>query len=392
MSGKIERYTSPNPDEVIKLRFERLSSPRISYNLLKSKNESIGKIKSDALLLRKAEGLSSVIKNALNYLDSSANDLNTKILLRYYALMQLTLAEEVASLKNDSDLSEIQNHTEFGHGLATLNTFKEKTPDFSNIYVYILRSGHYYQYLKYLGFNDLKNFTFEKRIRSTPEDFANLYSITDLLRRIPELQDIVTEYTELPPLSFHIGASNRNMIEDSEERRNRLGNGSQYADVETMLDIKRDYTYLQFYTKNNTVTPDFLRGLDLPFDNYEYYSSELDDGESFITTKFKHNQEWYSNLDLYKSDYIGTSIIAPLFGKIFDPCFIHFQLLYALSIIVRYLPDFWFRSTDGPLSHYSNLLDYYINIFDHTIPQAMLERITETKIHITSPGGFDAPL
>ena len=113
-----------------------------------------------------------------------------------------------------------------------------------------------------------------------------------------------------------------------------------------------------------------------------------------MSCKFIHRNEglWWNSILTYKSSYCPTSFIVPLFEDISDPIVINFMLMYTLSIIVRYLPDVWYEITLGKLNNIRELIDFYITIFDHVVPHKMLERITEKRLHIATPGGFDAPI
>ena len=51
---------------------------------------------------------------ALGYWQSGAQALNAKVLTRYYALLQISIAEELSSPTSRSNLLSIQRRTEFG--------------------------------------------------------------------------------------------------------------------------------------------------------------------------------------------------------------------------------------------------------------------------------------
>jgi hypothetical protein len=86
---------------------------------------------------------------------------------------------------------------------------------------------------------------------------------------------------------------------------------------------------------------------------------------SYFIGDLKHPKEklWWQCLDIYKSGYCGTSIIVPLWGQITDPFVIHFMTLYALSIVVRYLPLLWHEIEDGSLDHIRALIDIILPLW-----------------------------
>ena len=94
----------------------------------------------------------------------------------------------------------------------------------------------------------------------------------------------------------------------------------------------------------------------------------------------------------YKSGYCGTSWIVPLWGTIQDPFIIHFVVLYALSIVVRYLPSLWHEIEYGDLDHIRALIEHYIVIVDGVLPQMAVERITGKRLQVVHPGSMQAPV
>ncbi|ASJ53192.1 hypothetical protein BP422_06295 [Brevibacillus formosus] len=69
---------------------------------------------------------------------------------------------------------------------------------------------------------DTQGFQMIKRPKSFEEAKENnLVSLGDLFRRVPELQPVVHEYLNQPPLSFHVGHADKNDIINFEERKAR---------------------------------------------------------------------------------------------------------------------------------------------------------------------------
>jgi len=187
MKKDYEWLVGNNIDELIRLRISRLKSIEIARKLIQEKYIKYDITIDEKLLFEKAKGLSSAIDSALNYLSISEKSLNAKILSRYYAFLQLTIAEIVASIKNDCDLKEAQKHTEQGHGLSTLNNFIGK--DFlDNYYCYLRKDGHFHYYMQQIGFRGDEKFFNEKKLKKEDKDNnVNIISLGDLFRRIPDL-------------------------------------------------------------------------------------------------------------------------------------------------------------------------------------------------------------
>lgn len=396
MKQKIEWLVGTDHDEMLLLRLSRFRSTEICNKLLTEKNETSEKKISPELINKKSIGLSSAIDSALNFYTVESKSLNTKLLLRYYALLQFTIAEEVASLNNESDLELIQKSTEFGHGLATYNKYVKGNNFTQNYYCYLLQSGHFYKYLEHLKVSNIKDFSFSSRIKKNSESISNnnLISLSELFRRIPELHTVIEEYIGEPPLTLNIGYNSTKNNGIREERRDKYTKetGSFAFEAPPVTDDEV-ITHISIIPSSINTNIDLLNKLCTPFSNFEIMEDKYDKHE-FITCEFKHKNEgfWYHHLQTYKSSYCATTYIIPIFDQFNDPILINFMLLYSLSIIVRYLPDVWYKITLGELNHIGSLIEYYISIIDHVIPKMMLERITEKELYISMPGGFDSPV
>jgi len=394
MKKDYEWLVGNNIDELIRLRISRLKSIEIARKLIQEKYIKHSIAIDETLLFEKAKGLSSAIDSALNYLSISEKSLNSKILSRYYAFLQLTIAEIVASIKNDCDLKEAQKHTEQGHGLSTLNNFTGK--DFlDNYYCYLRKDGHFHYYMKQIGFRGDEKFFNERKIKKEDKaDNVNVISLGDLFRRIPELQNVIEEYTGKCSLALNFGLDSFSEHEENEKRREKYSKetGKYQFNAPPIID-KEVLTHVSIYPSSDNMTIEYLKNLDTPFKNFKMKKSSYSD-ELYIVCDFFHKNEglWWNSIKSYKSDYCPTTFIIPVFGQIDDPIIINYILMYTLSIIVRYLPDIWYEMTLGSLDNIGNLIDYYISIFDHVIPLFMLERITEKDISISMPGGFNSPV
>jgi len=394
---KYEWFVGDNHDEILLLRLSKLKSTELCKRLLNNKMKYAEECFSDDLIEKKAIGLSSAIDSALNYYTVPTNSLNTKILLRYYSLLQFTIAEEVASLNNTNGLRDVQKNTEDGHGLATLNKHDEKNNFSDNYFCYIVQRGHFYEYLKYKNVHDIDQVSLGGKIKKDEkfeENKDKLFTITDLFRRVPELYNIIDEYFGVPPLSLNIGHSNKNH-EIEEKRRQEYQNktGEFFILSAPPSSDPEKITFVDIYPSTNEIDLNFYKTLNTPFSEFEIVENERNKTKK-IVCQFKHINTgiWWNHLSTYKSNYCPTLHIIPLFGKVNDVLLVHYMLLYTLSIIVRYLPDVWYRITIGNLNHFGSLIEHYLAIFDHIILKLVYERITENKIHLSTPGGLDSPI
>jgi hypothetical protein len=210
--GSREPLIAEDARQALGLRLHRLTSPTICRRMLAEKHPAL----SEEAQARKSEGIASAIRSALGYWESSPSALNAKILSHYYFALQLSIAEEIANANPQSTLESIQRYTEQGHGLATIRNPDLNFPE--NYYVAVLKSGHFSSYCSSLGI-DLDPIALDARPRGWPkvlaEDKSKLVTLTDLLRRVPELRALTHECLGVPPLSFHIVRSGKNMEFDA---------------------------------------------------------------------------------------------------------------------------------------------------------------------------------
>lgn len=389
---KHETFKASNIDEIIWLRLNRLKSVKLCEDLLRKKLEqSPNRAITEDIIKSKAIGLSSAVESAIGYWQVSPQSLNAKVLSRYYFLLQMTIAEQVSGIKSTDDLKVVQKHTENGHGLGTISNANIDFP--KGYYTFAIRSGHFYSYAKSLGI-DTKTFDFEKRPRKFEEitDATKLVSLADLFRRIPELSNIIEEYLGEPPLSFHVGHGQTNMIVKSERMKEHIERTGRF-EMDTPATGPTQTTYVAIYSDSAKVTPEYISSLNLPLTNVQY-KTDIGSTHPHLEGELIHPHDlvWHRHIKTYSSSSAPTSYIVPLWGKIDDPIIMNFALLYSLSIIVRYMPDLWYRVNSGDLNHMGSLIEYYVSIMDHILPLQMLERITESHISIHQPGSFFGPV
>lgn len=381
-----ESYQAEDQDEIVWLRLNRLKSVILCEKLIRSKlkKEPNSEV-TDEIVKQKAKGLSSTIKSALGYWNSNSLDLNAKVLSRYYFLLQMTIADQVSSVNNTDDLKEIQKHTEFGHGLGIITDLDIGFPN--GYYIYLLKSGHFHSYCKARELN-FKDIEVTKRYRKMSEvpvhDIDKLIPISDIFRRIPELQNVIQEYLDEPPLSFHVGYA---FLENDAKTETKYDSVNGF--VKKDLVVGDYYSFLDIFVDPNNISIDLFKTCNLPFaEIFAKHDSAFK--QDYYCGKVFHPKEkhWWQHINMYKSAYSPMSIISPLLGKIDDYIALNFMLLYSLSIIVRYYPDLWSKIDSDELNHINSLIEYYISIIDHTIPLVMLSKITGKDVQIHNSSGL----
>jgi hypothetical protein len=381
---RVERLIAENAHEALRLRLRRLTSATLCRRMLTIKHPQL----AEESLALKSEGIASAVRSALGYWEHQPAALNARILAHYYFVLQLSIAEQVANDDPSSTLEAIQKHTEQGHGLATIRSTDRQFPD--SYYVCALKSGHFPAYCRATGI-ELGGSAFESRPRNwsklKQEERSRLVSLADLLRRVPELRSVVHECLGAAPLSFHIVHSMKNMA--------RKGLGWTPAEKEAVDPGETAETYVTFATGfggGEGVTAEYLNALNLPITNITYEKDPVTN-QMDLTGMHRHpgSELWFKSLPLYHAKN-GTSLIVLLWEGIVDPFILHFMILYALSIVVRYLPSIWYEIEHGSLDHVKALLEQYIAVSDVVLPKYGIERIAGIDVDVIYPGSMQSPV
>jgi hypothetical protein len=382
---KSEHIYADNLAEVVWLRLKRLSSHQLCAKVILGRLPAM----SEPALTEKAAGMAWAVRSAVGYWETKSGGLNARVLSRYYALLQMSIAEQIAAGDETSTLPSIQRHTEQGHGLFTIAADTEGFP--ANYLVGCMKSGHFAAYCKTRKM-PVDEFAFERRLRKPPNEAerARLLSLADLLRRVPELQSVTQEYLGTYPLSFHVS---KRHISDFELQLDQFGAST----IGSLLDTKSLTPELK--TKSTVticpvgyeITAAQANALGLPIKDFKDAKDEISD-VTLPTGTLEHpaNEHWYQALDLHKSGYCGSSIMVPYWG-IHDIFTLHFVILYAFSIVTRYLPNLWHEIEDGKLDHLRSLLEHYLVIVDNVLPKIALERLTGDSVYAVQSGSIYGP-
>lgn len=383
-----EQLVAENIAEAVWLRLRRLTSSTLCQRVIEARHPSLPVL----VLEKKGQEVASSVRSALGYWQSQAASLNAKVLARYYALLQMSIAEQLASPNSTADLKEIQSHMESGHGLWTITAHGM---DFPASYMVACRNrGHFYEYCRFRGI-DLTPYVSKARPNSWDDlstERDRLISLADLLRRIPELQLLIEETLGTEPLSFRVAYATKNHIVQSERMHEHAQKTGQML-LNPPISGPSTETYIGIYPHGQRLTAEYLNSFDLPITNIRPEEDTATKSSYFIGD-FTHpsDKHWYQYLQTYKSGYCGTSIIVPFWGNIADPFIIHFMTLYALSIIVRYLPLLWHEIEDGKLDHIRALIEHYVVIVDNVLPQLAVQRLTGRRLFAVQPGSLHGPV
>jgi hypothetical protein len=382
--GMPDQWTKPTMNligdresELAILLLRRLTSQSIAKRMLADRADASGVKPSLAVLMKKAEGVSSAVQNALGYWEiGKAANLNARILSRYYALMHFAFAEQVASLDSDSDLATIQEHTRGGHGAASFSIKTDPGTNFPGNYsVGVLNKGHFAEYLKYLKISVPTIPRPNEEPVTSHEVLQNSVTILDLLRRVPELMPVIDDHLGSVPLVFHVFYAS-----------NSLG---------SELGARAGGVWVGVSKRTKGVTVEYVRNSGIPLQDIQEVPDIVAGSKETYVAGFLTPVagSWFETLRTYSSKHAPTSYIAPVWETLNDAYVINFLLLYGLSIVVRYKPQLWYEATIGQeLNQVGALLEYYVAMIDEVLPLRAFERITGHQVSIFPSGSMFAPM
>jgi hypothetical protein len=101
------------------------------------------------------------------------------------------------------------------------------------------------------------------------------------------------------------------------------------------------------------------------------------------------NDHWFEALPIHRSPFENSgALILPPLGDFSEYRVIAMAVLYALSILVRYMPRTWRRVEGGDLDQHLALVKTALGVFERILPQEFLEVITGERVVATQPGGL----
>jgi len=146
-----------------------------------------------------------------------------------------------------------------------------------------------------------------------------------------------------------------------------------------------NHEYIQIYPQTDKLTLEQIREYKWPFDGIVEAENIIEQKKYFVGRLYYNTDPFDVKKGIfYSSDYSLLCYMIPLFRTIEDPILVNLMLTYALSIVVRYMPDTWFRILKGDLNHLGSLIEYYMSVFDRVIQIRLLSRITGESIYILS--------
>ena len=364
-----KRLTAENPIDTIFARLEQFTSIHLASRLVLRRSIVEGIRLTDTAVNRKATGVAYSMRSALDYFGSTPSDkLNKRVLSLYYGTMAFAQAEMLAGPSGPRDLDEVEGMTKYGHGLYTV---PGPTGGLGDLYVGVIASGFLPQWMKFLGYDTSR---FPRRKGRTAKDINKAQTdmvckIRDLFASIPEIDDLFAEV---------FGGIAKWLL-------------VYYDFIEAAAGTnKEDNTYVRLAHRSGGVSVDRLLTAGWPLSEIKQVVDHEQGGIVF-RARVDHvgHESWWGALPTYSSPFLtGHALILPTLGGLREYRTIAAVVLYALSIMARYMPSAWRRIEGGDEDHYLALVKAALVVWERVLPEQFLESVAGERVHTAQPGSM----
>ena len=377
------RLTAENPIDAVIARLQQFTSVHLATKLVERRAATECFSISCEATKSKATGIAYSMRSALDYLVSTSSDrLNKRVISLYYGTMALAQAEMLASPSGAVDLDEVEDMTKQGHGLYTLPV---PNGGFADLHVGIIATGFMPRWVSFLG-HDTTRYPKEKARTNDVEDrYVNMVCpLRDLFAAMPEIDDLFAEVFGGPAgwvLAY---------LDISEARSYSTSSGR-----------GTDSTYIKLADMSERISLDRLRDAGWPLaeirqiDEKDAFEREAEEGQRrrLFRARVDHvgQKYWWGALPTYSSPFLtGQALILPTIGGLREYRTIAAVILFALSIMARYMPSAWQRIEGGDEDHYLALVKASLAVWERVLPEHFLESIAGERVHTAQPGSFFA--
>ena len=378
---KILRLTAENPLDAVIARLQQFTSTTLARKLVERRAKTESTPLEAEVICSKANGIAYVMRGALDYIVSTPRDaLNKRVLGLYYGAMALAQAEMLASPSGPTDLDQVEGMTLRGHGLYVLPDPPCTPCGFAGIRVGVWARGFFPEWLKVLG-HDTSGYPTNKL---KPKDGLKegqtnmVCSLRDLFASMPEIADLFAEVFGGPPGWVSV-------VHDLQ------ANGGM-----SVLDAKSEKvgsTYVQFIDHSGKVSVEMLKNAGWPLAEIRQVEDHEDTGTA-LRGRVDHagHDLFWTVLPTFTSPFVNSSplLLFPTVGGIQQYRTIAMVTLYALSIMVRYMPSKWRRIEGGDEDQYLALVQASLAVWERLLPEHFLESIAGETVRTAQPGSWVA--
>lgn len=355
-----------NPMEQIYTQLRALTSREVAEKSVERYDSILHTELSEEDIKLKAEGVSYLVQNAIDYFDNaSTENLIQRMLNLYYGTLALMEAEMLIYGSTYKRLGEIEKVTRNGHGMAT---FGDAAAGLDDFYVGVLRQGLFQAWLSHRGM-DVSDFPDSRKKMETSEFKI---SLSRLLYCIPELENILMEVDE----GFHPG-----YVFPYYD----IGVNSAGFSKEIHYQRKFSGSYIHMIDMSNRAEKDLMQHIPGRITVVGKYKDPHSDSEGW-TAFVRHEAGGHPSDEYHVHKGLSTSmVLRQLFGRTNDWEVYAVMILYASSIIVRYMPNMWAQITHGNLDRYKAVFYQFSRVAERELTQIFLEALTGKHVVIRHP-------
>lgn len=372
----VRRIMDENPLEGVLTRLQQFTSVNLASKLVERRSSHASIALSDERVASKAAGIAFAMRSALDYLTFSPDEkLNKRVLGLYYGTIAFAFAEMLAAPNGPSDLDEVEAMTKQGHGLYAVAGTEG---GFADLRVGVLATGFLSQWLAFLG-HDTTNFP--RRKPKSVDDLETLpqgmsCSLRDLFSSMPEIDDLFAEV---------FGGAPSWIIPVYHTVSNRLPsiNGTHK---------KTDSTYALLVDRSSMIPMARIESAGWPMAEVQRFEEPGTKGNVYrVRVDHSGQDNWWSVIPTHSSPFgHATALLLPTVGGMREYRTIAATTLYALSILVRYMPSAWRRIEGGDEDQYLALVKASLAVWERILPEQFLQSIAGESVQTVQPGSFFA--
>ncbi|MCA1868600.1 hypothetical protein HW571_23405 [Agrobacterium genomosp. 3] len=368
----IRRLTSENPLESVTARLRQFTSVRLARKLVERRAAVHGVPLPADIAQTKGTGVAYSMRSALEYLSGDRGGrLNKRILGLYYGVMAFAQAEMLAAPNGPRDLDEVEGMTKQGHGLFTL---PGQLGGFADLHVGVLATGFLPQWLSFLSYDTSGFPTRKPKAAADLETFpaSMVCTLRDLFASMPEIDDLFAEV---------FGGPHR-WIEVAFDSSTNFGSRGP--------DAKAGSTYGLFIDQSGEIPLAEIANAGWPVTELQLIT-DVEDGHTVYRGRVDHNghEVWWNVLPTHSSPFGNQpAMLLPTLGGMQHYRTIAAATLYALSIMVRYMPSAWRRIEGGDEDHYLALVTEALSVWERVLPEQFLASVADEAVHTTQPGSW----
>ncbi len=370
--SSIHSIKAENPLLSIWSRLDQFASTHLAEKLIRRRAKEQSIDISDEKVTSKGAGVAFALRSASDYFRSVPfESLNKRIISIYYGGLVLSFAEMLASPTGPADLDEIEGYTKVGHGFYTFGT---ESRGFSELVVGVLATGFLPRWADFLE-HDVRSYPKEKAkseegVSKLPRD--TFCTLRKLLSAVPEISDLFSEAFDSEPSWIM-------PVLDVE------ANSPRSFIRQPVLNS----TYIKLIDRSGQIAQTRLESAGWPIAEISQ-DSDRRNGQIFrARVDHPESNHWSEALPIHRSPFENSgALILPPLSDLYEYRVVAMAVLYALSILVRYMPRTWRRVEGGDLDQHLALVKTTIGVFERILPQEFLEAITGERVIATQPGGL----